>query len=69
MSDIPFYSKYEFVELMQQKRGVQFTLGWLKMAYALPPVTEDAEQEIISREIKTLLTLPDYAVDTAPAFV
>jgi len=44
-------------------------MGWLKMAYAMPPVPEAVEQDVISREMETLLELPDYTVDTAPEFV
>jgi hypothetical protein len=60
MTDIPFYTKQDFVKLMRQKRGTEFTFGWLAMAYALPPVPEDAEQEIIRKEVPILQALPDY---------
>jgi hypothetical protein len=60
MTDIPFYTKQDFVKLMRQKRGTEFTFGWLAMAYALPPVPEDAEHEIIRKEVPILQALPDY---------
>jgi hypothetical protein len=63
MSEVPFYSKHNFVELMQRKRGDHYTLGWLKAAYALPTVDEATELDIIQREIPTLLSLPDFVVD------
>ena len=65
MSEVPFYSKYDFVNLMKKKRGIDYTFGWLAMAYALPPMAEEAERELIQKEAKILLELPDYAVDTA----
>lgn len=55
-----FYSKLEFIKLMRQKRGDQFTLGWLEMAYALPAVSESEEAEIIRNDTELLLALPDY---------
>lgn len=55
-----FYSKLDYIKLMRQKRGDQFTLGWLEMAYALPAVGEEAEAEIIRNDTELLLTLPDY---------
>ena len=60
MTDIPFYTKHDFVKLMRQKRGTEYTFGWLAMAYALPPVPEDAEQEIIRKEVAVLTEMPDY---------
>jgi hypothetical protein len=60
MSDIPFYNKLNFIQLMERKRGRDFTLGWLQMAYALPPVPEDQEIAIIQKEVQSLLVLPDY---------
>jgi len=60
MTDIPFYTKHDFIKLMRQKRGTEFTFGWLAMAYAMPPVAEDVEQEIIRKEVPVLQALPDY---------
>lgn len=65
MSEVPFYSKYDFVNLMRKKRGIDYTFGWLAMAYALPPMAEEDELAMIQKEVKILLELPDYAVDTA----
>ena len=60
MSDVPFYNKLDFIQLMIRKRGKDFTLGWLQMAYALPPEPEDQEIAIIQKEVQSLLVLPDY---------
>lgn len=60
MSDVPFYSKLDFIRLMERKRGLNFTFGWLQMAYALPSVPEAQELEIIQKEVQALLALPDY---------
>ena len=60
MSDIPYFSKYDFLALMEQKRGIHYTYGWLKSAYAMPNVTEAQEMEIIQKEIPKLEALPDY---------
>jgi hypothetical protein len=60
MENLAFYSKYDFVKLMRQKRGKDYTLGWLEMAYAMPPTTEDYEQEMIRKEVPVLQALPDY---------
>lgn len=64
MSDVPFYNKLDFIRLMERKRGRDFTFGWLEMAYALPPVPEDQETEIIQKEAVALLALPDYNTTT-----
>jgi hypothetical protein len=60
MENLAFYSKYDFVKLLRQKRGKEYTLGWLEMAYAMPPTTEEYEQEMIRKEIPVLQALPDY---------
>lgn len=60
MENIAFYSKYDFVKLLRQKRGKEYTYGWLEMAYAMPPVSEEAEMLIIQKEIPVLQALPDY---------
>lgn len=60
MESKSFYTKQDFVKLLRQKRGTEFTFGWLAMAYALPPVPEDQEAEIIRKEAAILETLPDY---------
>ena len=60
MNDIPYYTKYDFLALMEQKRGIHYTYGWLKSAYAMPPTSEAFEMELIQREIATLEAMPDY---------
>jgi hypothetical protein len=58
MSDILFYTKHEFVSLMRRKRGTEFTLGWLAMAWTLPLSKED-EQALMQRETEIMLQMPD----------
>jgi hypothetical protein len=60
MENLAFYSKYDFVKLLRQKRGAEYTFGWLAMAYAMPPTTEEYEQEMIRKEVPVLQALPDY---------
>lgn len=60
MESKPFYVKQDFVQLLRQKRGTEYTIGWLAMAYSMPPVPEAHELEIIQKEIPVLQALPDY---------
>jgi hypothetical protein len=60
MRDADFFDKWEFVQLMRRKRGTDFAFGWLAMSYAMPPMPEEAEQELIRKEIPVLEALPDY---------
>ncbi len=60
MSDTAFYTKLKFTQLMREKRGVEYTYGWLEMAYAMPSVSEAEELELIQRETQALEALPDY---------
>jgi hypothetical protein len=60
MENLAFYTKHDFIKLMRQKCGTEYTFGWLAMAYAMPPVAEDVEQEIIRKEVPVLQALPDY---------
>jgi hypothetical protein len=60
MESKPFYVKQDFVKLLRQKRGTEYTVGWLAMAYSMPPVPEAQELEIIQKEIPVLQALPDY---------
>ena len=60
MESKPFYVKQDFVKLLRQKRGTEYTVGWLAMAYSMPAVSEAQELEIIQKEIPILLALPDY---------
>jgi len=60
MESKPFYVKQDFIQLMRQKRGREYTYGWMAMAYSMPPVSEAQELEIIQKEIPVLQALPDY---------
>ena len=60
MENLAFYSKYDFVKLLRQKRGTEYTIGWLAMAYSMLPTTEAQELEMIQKETPVLLALPDY---------
>jgi len=62
METKPFYAKQDFVKLLRQKRGTEYTIGWLAMAYSMPPVPEAQEMEIIQKEIPVLQALPIYNV-------
>jgi hypothetical protein len=53
--------KTEFVKLMRQKRGVDYTLGWLESSYVYARPAE-TELLIISEQTELLLALPDYPV-------
>ena len=60
MSDIAFYSKMDFIKLMRQKRGKDFTYGWLEMAYAMPSLSDEVEMKVLRKEMAILENLPDY---------
>jgi hypothetical protein len=60
MTDIPFYTKHDFVKLMRQKRGKDFTYGWLEMAYAMPSLSDEVEMKVLRKEMAILENLPDY---------
>ena len=55
-----YYNKWNLIKLMRQKRGMEFTYGWLAMAYALPALSEAEEQAVVKQTMENLLTLPDY---------
>lgn len=54
-----YFTKYEFLDLMERKRGRDYVLGWLRAAYALPPVPLEDEMELIRKESVILEALPD----------
>lgn len=60
METKPFYVKQDFVQLLRQKRGTEYTIGWLAMAYSMPPMTEAQELEMIANETPVLQALQDY---------
>ena len=60
MKSKPFYVKQDFVKLLRQKQGTEYTIGWLAMAYSMPPMTEAQELEMIANEMPVLKALPDY---------
>ena len=60
MESKPFYVKQDFVKLLRQKRGTEYTIGWLAMAYSMPPMTEAQELEMIAKETPVLQALQDY---------
>ena len=60
MESKPFYVKQDFVKLLRQKRGTEYTIGWLAMAYSMPPMTEAQELEMIAKETPVLQALEDY---------
>jgi hypothetical protein len=60
MNTEPFYTKLEFVKLLREKRGTEYALGWLEMAYALPAMTLEQELEIVARETAQLQELPNW---------
>jgi hypothetical protein len=60
MEQKPFFTKLEYVTLLRRKRGMDYAYGWLMMAYALPPVPEEQEREIIQNDWELLNSLPDY---------
>lgn len=60
MESKSFYTKQDFVKLLRQKRGTEYTIGWLAMAYSMPPMTEEQELEMIAKETPILQALQDY---------
>lgn len=61
MNTEPFYTKLEFVKLLREKRGTEYALGWLEMAYAFGhAVTPEQELEIVARETARLQQLPNW---------
>jgi hypothetical protein len=60
MNTEPFYTKLEFVKLLREKRGTEYALGWLEMAYALPALTLEQEMKIVQREAAQLQGLPNW---------
>ena len=60
MESKPFYVKQDFVKLLRQKRGTEYTIGWLAMAYSMQPMTEAQELEMIAKETPVLQALQDY---------
>lgn len=60
MESKPFYVKQDFVKLLRQKRGTEYTIGWLAMAYSMPAMTEEQELEMIEKETPILQALQDY---------
>jgi hypothetical protein len=51
--------KLEFLNLMKQKQGIYYTLGWLESAYAYGS-TEDQEIQMIEQQMPKLESLPNY---------
>ena len=50
--------KLEFLNLMKQKQGIYYTLGWLESAYAYGS-TEDQEIQMIEQQMPKLESLPN----------
>ena len=53
--------KIEFVKLMKQKRGADYTIGWLESSYVYARPVE-MELLIIREQTPLLEALPDYPV-------
>jgi hypothetical protein len=55
-----FYERLSFVQLMKDKRGTEFTIGWLTMAWSLPPMSNEDELELMQRETEKMMEMPDF---------
>ena len=49
----------QFINLMKQKQGIHYTLGWLESAYALGS-TEEQDLQIVEAEMPKLTAMDDY---------
>ena len=49
----------QFINLMKQKQGIHYTLGWLESAYALGS-TEEQDLQSIEQQMPKLAAMDDY---------
>jgi hypothetical protein len=51
--------KLEFVRLMKQKKGLNYTLGWLESSFAYR-ANDEVDLVVIESETPRLVSMPDY---------
>jgi hypothetical protein len=55
-----FHERLSFIQLMREKRGTEFTIGWLTMAWSLPLMSDEDEQDLMRQEIEKMMEMSDF---------
>ena len=55
-----FHERLSFIKLMQAKRGTDHVIGWLTMAWSLPPMSNEDEQDLMRRETEKMMEMSDF---------